>query len=165
MSIEDALDREGYELFFAENGKEGLSLFKEVSPIVIILDLRMPVMDGFELLDKIKPKLTDSFLVTVITGHSQDEDVIKCYDLGVNSFFRKPFNFIELRCMVQRSIKLKLAEKQVRILRGLIPICCSCKKIRDDQGYWNQLEVYIRDHSEANFTHGICPKCAQKLYP
>jgi PAS domain S-box-containing protein len=53
---------------------------------------------------------------------------------------------------------------EVKILRGLIPICSVCKKIRDDKGYWNQIESYIRDHSEAQFSHGICPPCAEKLY-
>lgn len=53
----------------------------------------------------------------------------------------------------------------VKILKGLLPICAACKNIRDDKGYWNQLEVYIRDHSEAEFTHGLCPDCMRKLYP
>ena len=53
----------------------------------------------------------------------------------------------------------------VRILRGLLPICASCKKIRDNQGYWVQIEGYIRDHSEAEFSHGMCQECAKKLYP
>ncbi|MEI6126889.1 MAG: CHASE3 domain-containing protein [Pseudomonadota bacterium] len=53
----------------------------------------------------------------------------------------------------------------VKVLSGLLPICASCKKIRDDKGYWNQIEVYMRDHSIAHFTHGICPECAIKLYP
>ncbi|MDH3391775.1 MAG: hypothetical protein OEL85_08260, partial [Desulfobulbaceae bacterium] len=54
---------------------------------------------------------------------------------------------------------------KVNLLGGMLPICASCKKIRDDKGYWNQIETYIRDHSEAEFSHGICPDCAQKLYP
>ena len=54
---------------------------------------------------------------------------------------------------------------EVKVLRGLLPICASCKKIRNDEGYWIQMEAYIRDHSEANFSHGICPECARKLYP
>ncbi|RJR35495.1 MAG: PAS domain S-box protein [Desulfobacteraceae bacterium] len=54
---------------------------------------------------------------------------------------------------------------EVKKLRGLLPICASCKNVRDDKGYWNQIEVYIRNHSEAEFSHSICPKCAQKLYP
>ena len=53
----------------------------------------------------------------------------------------------------------------IKILHGLIPICSSCKKIRDDKGYWSQLEVYIKNHSEADFSHGICPECAKRLYP
>ncbi len=61
--------------------------------------------------------------------------------------------------------KLEKALKEIKQLRGIIPICASCKKIRDDQGAWNQLEAYISDHSEAEFSHGICPECAEKLYP
>ena len=54
---------------------------------------------------------------------------------------------------------------KVRILQGLIPICSHCKKVRDDKGYWHQVEEYIRDHSEAEFSHGLCPECAKELYP
>ncbi len=54
---------------------------------------------------------------------------------------------------------------QAKALRGLLPICTSCKKIRDDQGCWNPLEIYIREHSEADFTHGLCPECVRKFYP
>ena len=53
----------------------------------------------------------------------------------------------------------------LKVLRGMLPICAACKKIRDDKGYWNQIESYIREHSEAEFSHGICPDCAKKLYP
>jgi PAS domain S-box-containing protein len=60
---------------------------------------------------------------------------------------------------------LKSSLTKVRKLSGLLPICASCKKIRDDKGYWNQIEAYIRDHSEAEFSHGICPECSRKLYP
>lgn len=65
----------------------------------------------------------------------------------------------------QLLLELQAALAEVKTLSGLLPICASCKKIRDDQGYWHQIEVYIRDHSEADFSHGICPDCARKLYP
>jgi len=61
--------------------------------------------------------------------------------------------------------ELEKALSRIKTLRGLIPICASCKKIRDDQGYWNKLEAYIESHSEAEFSHGICPDCLKKLYP
>lgn len=67
--------------------------------------------------------------------------------------------------VVERTIELKKALSDVKKLSGLLPICASCKKIRDDKGYWNQIEEYIRDHSEAEFTHSICEECATKLYP
>jgi hypothetical protein len=57
------------------------------------------------------------------------------------------------------------AQGKIKILKGFLPICASCKKIRDDQGYWNQIEAYIQTHSEAEFTHGVCPECAKRLYP
>jgi len=61
--------------------------------------------------------------------------------------------------------QLQEALAHVKQLSGLLPMCASCKKIRDDKGYWNQLEAYISDHSEADFSHGICPECVRKLYP
>ncbi|MBA4391425.1 MAG: hypothetical protein C0399_10885 [Syntrophus sp. (in: bacteria)] len=61
--------------------------------------------------------------------------------------------------------ELQEALTRVKTLGGLLPICSSCKKIRDDKGYWNQIEVYIRDHSEADFSHGICPECSKIMYP
>lgn len=64
-----------------------------------------------------------------------------------------------------RAEKLEKALKELKILRGFIPICAQCKKIRDDKGYWEQVEVYITHHSEARFSHGLCPECAEKMYP
>ena len=61
--------------------------------------------------------------------------------------------------------ELTEALARVKTLSGLLPICASCKKIRDDKGYWQQVDTYIRQRSEANFTHGICPDCAERLYP
>lgn len=61
--------------------------------------------------------------------------------------------------------RLRDAISEIHRLRGILPICAACKKIRDDNGYWHQVEVYIRDHSEADFSHSICPDCMKKLYP
>jgi hypothetical protein len=65
----------------------------------------------------------------------------------------------------EKNKELELSLSEVKMLRGILPICSSCKKIRDDRGYWNQVEQYIKDHSEATFSHGLCPDCARKLYP
>lgn len=61
--------------------------------------------------------------------------------------------------------ELREAFDSIKTLKGMLPICASCKKIRDDKGYWNQIEAYVSEHSEAEFTHALCPECARKLYP
>ena len=65
----------------------------------------------------------------------------------------------------ERADRLEKAQQEIKTLRGIIPICTSCKKIRDDEGYWQQVETYIGDHSEALFSHGVCPDCMEELYP
>jgi PAS domain S-box-containing protein len=77
---------------------------------------------------------------------------------------------VEERKRVEKELEELVRELQdalaeIKTLRGIIPICASCKKIRDDKGYWTQMEAYIRDHSQAEFSHGICPKCTRELYP
>ncbi|MGB9439801.1 MAG: PAS domain-containing protein, partial [Desulfobacterales bacterium] len=69
----------------------------------------------------------------------------------------------EERNQLIKSLQDSLAK--IKTLSGMLPICASCKKIRDDKGYWNQIETYLHRHSEAEFSHGICPECAKKLYP
>lgn len=99
-----------------------------------------------------EPRQPDDFLLQAMT------------DMGI-----KIGQFIERRqaeAQREQLIKeLQDAVSRIKILRGLLPICASCKKIRDDKGYWNDLESYISDHSEADFSHGICPECARRLYP
>jgi C4-dicarboxylate-specific signal transduction histidine kinase len=65
----------------------------------------------------------------------------------------------------ERTADLKKALDDINTLKGIVPICSHCKKIRDDKGYWNQLEVYVQKHSDAEFSHGICPDCAKEHYP
>jgi len=76
------------------------------------------------------------------------------------------FLFIIFGLIVGNTIsRLEEALQNVKTLTGFLPICANCKKIRDDEGYWQQIEEYIMDHSEADFTHGICNECVEKLYP
>lgn len=73
--------------------------------------------------------------------------------------------FIDMTEMIQSKEIVEHLKTEIKTLRGIIPICCSCKNIRDDKGYWQQVEAYIRDRSEAEFSHSICPECFEKLYP
>jgi hypothetical protein len=86
--------------------------------------------------------------------------------LGIEGVYRDITERKQVEKDREKLIKeLQGALKKVKTLSGLLPICSSCKKIRDDKGYWNQIDSYIRDHSEVEFSHGICPDCVKKLYP
>lgn len=106
-TVERCLKKEGYELFYAEDGNQGLSLVKELSPKIIILDLMMPGMDGAAFLTELNLKRSDPYWVIVLTGHGSDDSVEQCYNRGVRNFVRKPFNFHELRGAVKSTIMLK----------------------------------------------------------
>ena len=73
---------------------------------------------------------------------------------------------IEMRFELNEKVKeLKQALAEVRTLKGIVPICANCKNVRDDQGYWNRVESYLNEHTEADFTHAVCPDCMKRLYP
>lgn len=90
--------------------------------------------------------------------------VVACWFEVLRQHYRKGMDAEHQRLLAERSA-LQEALSQVRQLSGLLPICASCKKVRDDRGYWTQIESYIRDHSEAEFSHGLCPDCGEDLYP
>ena len=98
-------------------------------------------------------------------------DKAKAFEIGAVDYITKPFNPLTVKARVRTHIELshtmnalQQALKKIKTLNGLIPICSSCKKIRDDKEYWNLLEAYIEEHSDAIFSHGICPECSKKLY-
>lgn len=146
---------------------------------LILLDLEMPVMDGFMVMEGLKElELEDYLSVLVVTAQSGHK--LRALQAGAKDFVSKPFelpevlarvhNLLEVRLLHTeaknqgKALELQNAELQsalenVKLLSGLLPICAWCKKIRDDQGYWDAIEHYISQHSEAEFTHGICPEC------
>ena len=178
-AISKALKQDDYDLIFAEEGKTALELVAEETPVLIFLDLLMPVMDGFEFLRTIKPKPEDPYTVVVITGHGADSEIQECYQLGVDFFLKKPLSMIEVSCLARRCIAMKKLEKErtlliddlqqaadtISALKRLIPICASCKKIRQENGYWQEVESFFHQYADMDFSHSICPDCVKKLYP
>ena len=176
----DELLKDEYEIYFAVNGKDALQNATTVIPDLILLDIMMPEMDGHEVCRTLKNDLLlKDIPVIFVTALDQADHETEGLELGAVDYITKPFNPAIVRLRVKNQIELKRhrdalalrnAELQealakIRTLTGFLPICASCKKIRDDKGYWTQIETYIRDHSEAEFSHGICPECAKKLYP
>lgn len=107
-AVAEDLRRENYDLLFANNGAEGLQLSRETQPTAIILDLRMPVMDGLEFLSRIDVQPADPYAVVVLTGHGDSTAMKQCYDAGVSIFLKKPFNIYEVRGAVKNAVTVKL---------------------------------------------------------
>lgn len=116
--VVEGLKREGYDFLHAVNGEEGLALVRDHLPTVIILDLRMPVMDGLEFLARVSLKPSDPYSVIVLTGHGDDSAVKVCYDAGVINFLTKPFNLYELRGAVRNAMALKQLTNELGHLVG-----------------------------------------------
>jgi YesN/AraC family two-component response regulator len=169
----------------AENGLEGLELYLRHRPPLVITDIRMPVMDGLALAREVK-SVDPGTQVLVTTAHGDTDYLLKAIEIGVDQYVLKPVDHARLFAAIDRCLEVVTARTaaerhqeererlvrelqgalaRVKLLSGLLPICSSCKKIRTDEGYWEQIEVYIKEHSEAEFTHGICPDCTRRLYP
>lgn len=170
------LKKHGHEVLATENGMDAWDVLQRPdAPRLVILDWMMPGMAGPEVVRRVRGLQTDRPpYIIMLTSKGEKADIIAGLEAGANDYLAKPFNADELRARIEvgkRMVELQatLADKvnelqkalnEVRTLRGLIPICAKCKKIRDDKGFWQQVEVYVHNHTEANFTHGFCPECA-----
>ena len=163
-----------YELFFALNGYDAIALAKAHRPDIILLDVMMPGIDGFEVCRRIRADvLLAETPVIFVTAIDHEADELKGLELGAVDYIIKPVNstLVKIRVHNQlelkrqrdalkvRNIELESALERVKRLEGIISICMYCKKIRDDKDSWQQLEKYMTEHTEALFSHGICPEC------
>lgn len=176
--LEGILVRWEYRVVTAPNGNSAWDILqKKDGPRLAVLDWMMPGMDGLEVCRKVRsyPETKGIHLI-LLTARDQREDIIRGLEAGADDYLTKPCNPDELRVRLQvgrriaqlqenlahRVRDLELALARVKQLQGLLPICSYCKKIRDDQNYWQQVESYIARHSEAQFSHGICPECYER---
>ena len=220
--LQHALEKHAFEVSKVGDGKEALHLLKTEQPAIVISDIVMPEMNGYQLCKAIKAdRALHRIPVVLLTTLSEPEDVIRGLECGADSFMIKPYdehtlvsriNYILLNTKLRDTktsemgieiafagkkhfvnsnriqildllistfenaiqktrelektvVELRRANDTIKVLKGLIPICAGCKKVRDDAGYWQQIEIYIKEHSEADFTHGLCPDCLKRLYP
>ncbi len=178
--LQQMLAEHGYRVRPAINGKVALNGIQKKVPDLILLDIVMPGMDGFEVCQQLKAhERTCDIPVIFISALHKTVDKLKAFQIGGVDYITKPFQIEEVLARVNAHItivnqrklieahnaELQAALAKVKLLSGLLPICAHCKKIRDDDGYWQDVAVYVRDHSEADFSHGICSDCMKELYP
>lgn len=180
------LRKVGYEVYEASTAKETLEMVRTHRPDLIILDVILPDMRGTRLCRMIKddPDLRGPFIILMSGVQVSSNNQAKGLNVGADGYLVKPVSKKEFIARVQAMERIKQAEdalmetkkeqeatieklqkalEEIKTLRGLIPICAWCKKIRDDEGYWDELEVYLSKHSEAVFSHGLCPECSKAM--
>ncbi len=179
--LSGVLKKAGHEVVETASGAAAWDMLQRPdAPRMAILDWIMPEMDGLDVVRRVRALETDRppYLI-MLTARGEKADIIAGLEAGANDYLAKPFDAGELRARIEvgcRMVqmqdalaatigKLRQALDQIKTLRGIVPICAKCKKIRDDHGYWKQVEVYVRDHTEAEFSHSLCPECMGKLYP
>jgi phosphoserine phosphatase RsbU/P len=168
----------GYEVTVACDGSEALQMLQTPdAPKLAILDWQMPQLDGTQVCSKVRQIATElPPYIILLTSRSAKKDIVAGLVSGANDYVTKPFDREELQARVSvgrkvlelqqaladRVAELESAMVQVKQLQGLLPICCYCKKIRDDNNYWQQVEGYFATRTEIRFSHGICPECLKK---
>lgn len=178
--LHHCLKDDGYSFAVARNAAELFELAARRSPTLILLDVMLPDLDGFSALERLRsdPSLED-VPVIFVTARNEREDRIRGFGVGGVDYVAKPFDAAEVRARVRTHIalrtaleeqrrlntELKDALEKVRSLEGIIPICARCKSVRNDEGYWTQVERYLAEHTNATFSHGLCPDCAAVLFP
>lgn len=162
--LEATLKKLGHEVSVAKNGFEAMVQFDQGHVSLIISDMVMPELDGLALCRKIREadrsQYTYIILLTTVAGKY---GCLVGLRAGADDFLAKPIDedILAARLLVaQRLLKL---QSQVKQLAGLLPMCCVCKKIRDDKHFWRQVELFIAEHTDAKFSHSYCPQCLDKI--
>jgi DNA-binding NtrC family response regulator len=172
-----------YSIIVARNLSEAITEIENHRPSLALVDNGLPDGQGVALV----PLCKEQFPIVILTSHGGEELAVQALKSGAMDYVVKsPEAFDSMPHTVERTLRdwrllqerkqaeeerenlileLQEALAKVKKLSGLIPICSSCKKIRDDKGYWNQLEKYLLEHSDATLSHGLCPDCAKDLYP
>jgi len=177
--LEAALEKDGHEIRSVVDGARAWEALEPPdAPRLAILDWMMAGMDGTEICRRLRaaPSPRPTYVI-LLTARGRKEDVLAGLEAGADDYVTKPFDHDELRARVRvgarvldlqgalaaRVAELEEALARVRQLRGLLPICSYCKKVRDDRNYWQQVEHYVSEHSDARFSHSICPDCLERI--
>jgi len=181
MTLKAILNKFGYKVVETCNGNEAWQVLqREDAPRLAIVDWIMPGISGDNLCRKLRELSTlHPIYIILLTAKRDRADVIAGLEAGANDYIRKPFDREELHARVrvgERVVKLEAAlferirdledaAAHIKRLQGILPICMYCHKIRTDKETWERLEKYISEHSDVEFSHGLCPECMEKQPP
>jgi phosphoserine phosphatase RsbU/P len=154
----------GYAVRVAGNGREAWESHQRAPAAVVISDWHMPEMDGLELCRRIRARPNEPYVYFIlITAYGGKQQYALGMEAGADDFITKPLDMEELRARLRVAERILGLRQYLQRLEGLLPICAYCKRIRDEGGSWESIELYIQDRSKAQFSHGICADCYAKV--
>ena len=163
--LKKALENLGHEVLLAADGEAAMALLQEQPVRVVVSDWMMPLVDGLELCRRIRRRVGSEYVyfILVTARDASADNQTEAADAGVDDFLTKPLDVSELWTRLRVAERILRYTTQVQQLEELLPICSYCKKIRDDQNYWQQIEGYISERTGSDFSHSVCPDCYTKV--
>lgn len=163
--LRQALRRLGHDVVEAADGEQAWAVLQEEPVRVVVSDWMMPKSDGLQLCHRIRHRAGAEYTYFILlTGRDATSDNQReAADAGVDDFLQKPLDFGELWMRLRVAERILRYTTQVRQLEQMLPICSYCKKIRDDQNYWTQIESYISERTGSDFSHSVCPDCYERV--
>ena len=164
MMLGRTLEQWGFEVVVAHDGIAAWErIVGDAPPELAIIDWMMPGIDGIELCRRIRATpLPSPVYVILLTARTSRQDLVAGLEAVADDYLGKPFDPDELRARIHVGQRTLGLIANIKRLTGLLPICSYCKRIRSDTDYWEQVEGYITEHTDARFSHGICPECLEK---
>jgi DNA-binding response OmpR family regulator len=163
--LQRALEFLGHQVVVAGNGTEAWEAFDREPVRLIVSDWLMPGLDGLELCQKIRARKQTpyTYFILLTAQETRPENYDLATEAGVDDFLTKPLDRPTIRMRLRVAERILKFTTEIRQLKDLIPICAYCRKIRNDDNYWQLVETYINEETGSNFTHGICPTCSEAL--
>jgi len=172
--LQSVLGREGFSnLLLFSSGEEMLRAIETRMPDLILLDIMMPGLSGYDVISLVRedPRRASLpiIMITAVPLEDDMEPLRRSFELGAMDYIAKPISNIELIMRVRSALRierqrqlLEAAAHKINSLERLLPICSYCKKVRDDNDYWQEVEVYISARTDAQFSHSVCPDCYER---
>lgn len=161
-----------FQVRVADSGERALGMLERNLPDLILLDVMMAGMDGIETCRRIRAEArTADIPVIFITALDNVDDKVAGFEAGGQDYITKPFQQDEVLARIRthislrrKSAALEQALAEIKVLRGILPICSVCKQVRNDDGYWQKVDHYLTLHSDLRFSHGLCPTCFDREF-